>query len=554
MGDGSLTVTADEGLKSAGLFTPEGKLVHYLFQGLPLKKGTYRYVLPTSDLFGRPIPAGNYEIRMTESTVGWVYRGMVCNAGVNTTPETTDSVHVGRMAFTPEGMLLTASGWSERHINLRLGDPATGRPKWTFEGSADCTGLCLDSGGMAYLVRNFGEKSVNIFRIDTATGVPFARPDGSLFVNVRGKFQSNYLGGIAELGGKLYAADTDADKVWFDSVDSLKFDASATVSKPLSPSADRKRNLVWLVSNRQKIVALAPDGRVAHEFTGVKTPLSLSVAGDRMAILAAEVGKILIFDISRPAQPVLVRTLGRGDGPYGPWLPDRFQFQAHERNLDYIYSAVALHENGSVALRDASARVVTFGPDGRVLHDGFAQWGGDTYFAPFTGDKLLRAFDSNACVSYFLDPKTGKWQPDTYWGLPPMHQRSPRGFFSAGGKNFGVFTYQSAAKNGEERLMIASYDQPLVRPVAIYQRNPAGGWLMVRDTNGDGRIDAQDGPGKPVLDVEGKPVQWPLWSRFTYVNPDGTIHHTVRRSSCDGSSGESTARACPFTSSRRTRS
>jgi hypothetical protein len=57
-------------------------------------------------------------------------------------------------------------------------------------------------------------------------------------------------------------------------------------------------------------------------------------------------------------------------------------------------------------------------------------------------------------------------------------------------------------------------------------RATTSGWLMARDTNGDGRIDASDASAKPVLDVDGKPVSLPLWSRFTWVNPDGTIQHT----------------------------
>ena len=120
--DGTFQVAADEGVKSAGLFRPDGTLVRYLFQGLPLKKGTYAFVVPERDLFGRAIPAGTYELRLAEANVGWQYRTHASNAGADNRPENADSVHVGSVAFLPDGALLAASGWSERHINLRRGD------------------------------------------------------------------------------------------------------------------------------------------------------------------------------------------------------------------------------------------------------------------------------------------------------------------------------------------------------------------------------------------------------------------------------------------------
>ena len=523
--DGQFGIDTDDGLKSAGLFTPDDRAIGYLFQGLPLKKGTYGYMLPAHDLFGRPIPPGNYELRIVESRVDWSYRGMTANAGVDNTPENADSVHVGLVAYTPTGELLTASSWSERHINLRLSDPATARAKWVFQGAADCTGLCVAGDGRIVLVRNASGQSVDIYKIDPATGIPIARSDGRLFVNVAGRFKSQYLGGIAELGGRLFATDPDADQVLIDSDDRLEFAARTPIAKPRSPAADRKRKLVWLISNREKIVALDATGKPAHEFTGVKNPLALAVTGDRLAVAAGGSGQIEIFDITDPVKPQKVKSLGRGDGPFGQWLPDRFHFQSHSQNLNNGNVSLALHENGSLALRDSSGRIVTFGPDGRPLHDGFAVWGGDPFFAPFADGKL-RAFDTAATASYLIDPATGKWEPEAYWGLPSLGKLELRGFFSAQGKNFGVFTYPGPDKTGD-RVLIASYDQPAVRAVAIYKRSPTGGgWLCCRDTNHDGQIDDHDEPGQPVLDTAGKPVTNSLTARFMFVKSDGTIVHS----------------------------
>jgi hypothetical protein len=524
--DGRFTIAGDEGRKSAGLFTADNRAVCYLFQGLPLKKGDYPFVLPSRDLFGRPIPPDDYELRIVESRADWVYRGMTTNAGSGNTPELSDSAHVSRVAYTPDGQLLTASGWSERHINLRLGDPATGKARWVFEGSSDTTGLCLDGEGRVLLVRSAQNKSFDLFTIDAATGVPLARPDGSRYVNLANKFQSTYLGGVAELGGKLFVADTDVDKVFIDGLARLEFATAVDVAKPVSPAADRIRNLVWLISNREKILVLGADGRVAHEFSGVKSPLALAVAGDRLAVASGDTGKIHVLDIHDPAKPVPVRTLGRGDGPFGPWLPDRFHFQSHPLNAGNQNVSLALHTDGSVALRDSTGRVVTFGPEGKLVHEGIAQWGNDPLWAPFAGDKAFRIFDTSARLSYFLDPVSGSWKPDTNWGLPPMPRPSVHGFFSAGGKNFGVFVYQNPVKGAGETILIANFDNPVVRAVAVYQRGPKGSYLLCKDTNHDGRIDDQDEPGRPVLDTDGKPVTQPLSGRFLFVRPDGTIYHS----------------------------
>ena len=180
-----------------------------------------------------------------------------------------------------------------------------------------------------------------------------------------------------------------------------------------------------------------------------------------------------------------------------------------------------------MTLRDSSARVVSFGPHGEVLHSGFAQWGGDPFFAPLAGDARLRAFDSSAAVSYFIDPKTGGWTPDAYWGLPPMVQPTLRGFFMPGAKTSVCLTCQNAAGGGED-ILIVNYDEGdhLARAVARYQRNRLGGYLLRRDTNHDGLIDAQDEPGKPVLDADGKPLTATLSGRFMFVDRDGSIYHS----------------------------
>ncbi len=521
--DGQFTVSSDDGVKSAGLFTPDGRLVAYLFQELPLRKGKHNYVLPARDLFGQAVTPGKYELRLVESTVGWEYRGLAANTGVGTTGALADSVHVGRMLLLPDGRLATGSGWSERGINCRLGDPKSGKALWTFDGSSDNEGLCLDGDGKIILLRNSGGTNMDFIRIEPATGLPIARPDGTLFATITAA-KSPYLGGCAELGGKLYLADPTVNKVLFDTMDALQFTTSTDVPSPTSIVADRAHNLLWLVSNGEKVLALTPDGKVAHELTAVAQPAAVAVAGNRLVIASCATGKLHFFDITDPAQPREVKTLGRGDGPFGPWQPERFTFQTHPLNTGMRYVGLSMNEAGLTALREPNGRQTVFNADGTVLRTTMAVWGGDPLVAK-CADGKTRGFDANGAVSYTFDAKAGTWAPDGYWGLPAYPGLGIRGVFSLGGKDFAVFSCQNPARKNDEWVLVTRYEQGLARPVLVFRHDATGNVIACRDTNGDGKIDDADA-GTPVLDAAGKPLRAELQARFTYVEADGTVVHS----------------------------
>jgi hypothetical protein len=520
--DGTFKIDADGGLTSAGVFTPDGRLVNYLFHGLPLKRGTHAFVLPARDVFGRPVPPGACELRLACADMRWVYRRHAFNTGADNTPENAASIHVGFVAFGREHELLTASGWSERHINLRSGDLATGKAHWTFGGSSEVQGLCVDAGGLIYLARREKEKTYSLYRIDPHTGQPIPRDDGSLYGEIA--LDSRALGGIAELDGVLYIAAPDAGRIHFGPADGMTFEQSAEAPAPSSPAADRVRRLVWVVSGTERVLALAPDGTVAHTFAAVDMPLGLAVAGNRLAVASGATGKIHLFDIADPAAPKPVRTLGRGDGPFGPWRPDRLHFQAHARQPAPRHVSLALATDGAVALRDASSRLVAFGPGGEPVWDGLATWGGDPTEAPFAGDEFVRSWERT--VSVVLDAKAGTCTPEAYWSWPPMTKPDQRGFFNLGGHNFALFTCENPEKKNDHWVVIANADEHVMRAVLAFRRNTKGAYVTVRDTNGDGTIDLADGDGEPVTDGNGEPLTRPLTGRFLFVNADGTFYHS----------------------------
>ena len=58
--DGTFEITGGAGVASAGLYTPAGDLVAYLFQNQPLPKGRHEFWLPSRTWTGQPLTAGDY--------------------------------------------------------------------------------------------------------------------------------------------------------------------------------------------------------------------------------------------------------------------------------------------------------------------------------------------------------------------------------------------------------------------------------------------------------------------------------------------------------------
>ena len=107
--DGVFTVKSGLGVTSAGLFSRDNRCVRYLFQELPLAKGTYRYWLPSRDWQGRPIPAGNYTLKLTEAKLNLDY---VAAAGNGDLPMSTTSLGnvKKRASLATNGVTFDAAG------------------------------------------------------------------------------------------------------------------------------------------------------------------------------------------------------------------------------------------------------------------------------------------------------------------------------------------------------------------------------------------------------------------------------------------------------------
>ncbi len=520
--DAEFVISQKEGTKSAGVFRPDGTLVRYLFHDLPLKKGTHGFVLPSRTQLGEPISAGAYEVRVVESRLSWKYRRITGNSGVDSRRDNADQSHVRVVRFAPDGALLMANGWNERNENLRSRNLQTGRAQWVFQGNAEPVGLCV-RGEFVYFLRPQGTKDTYILsRLDARDGklMPWSDPKHGFQT-----LTDTQLNGMDEMDGSLYLADTKNNKIYRAATDKLRFAESIPCPSPSQPAADRARKVLWVLSGMEKLIALSPKGERLAEFTGVRVPVGLALNGDRLAVASAATGKIHLFDCSNPKQLRAIRTVGRGDGPFGPLLPDRFHFQAG------LYSesrpvSLALDEKERIALRDASGRVVVLTASGEAQYASISQFGNQPTLALFDDDARPRLFDHRGRFSWWIDAKAGRWQPDAYWGLPSQTAQGDCivGYFSDGGKKFGIVRgewREPGQKNAQGALLIVRFEKHLGRPVLLYTPAKNGQWVVRRDANNDGSIDDKDGSGDPVLDTNGKPVRWPLVARWMFAEPDG---------------------------------
>jgi hypothetical protein len=208
--DGELTVSKDEGVKSAGVFTPDGMLVSYLFQNLPLAKGTYSFWLPARDYVGKPIAAGKYEVRLAESDFHWRYLNHVGDTGGLRFGAETASAIPKLVAFANDNTLILMQGMSEDHMELRGYDAMTGKVRWYTHGLSEVQGLAVKDGVVYYIRENNKAKGESrLTRVDAATGeiMPWpGSPSGHAFPVIGTPARS-----MAALGDKLYVAHASAN-------------------------------------------------------------------------------------------------------------------------------------------------------------------------------------------------------------------------------------------------------------------------------------------------------------------------------------------------------
>jgi len=501
--DGTFKVESGAGITSAGLFTPGGVCVHYLFQNQPLAKGEYSFWFPSHDWQGHPIAAGDYLLKVTEAKLGLDYIAPAGNGdqamgrdypgGI----EKRVSQNVEMVTFDPTGRIVIAQDGFETGQTVRAYDPAMTHFLWSLQGGGHNTGIAIDDKGRALVMR-----VNNLLRIDTGAGeyVPF--PDGSVAQTyTNGVNASN---GMAFLNGKLYCADAKAGKLHILAGENLEPAGEIALTEVSQPSTDPVSGLIWAISGKE-IVAIDTSGAVKFRTTPAQAPLLLAASAGYLAVYSDVSHKIDVCD-TKEMTLKSVRTIGTGGSPLGSIIPERL----------WAPRSIAIDKDGNVVEVEAY-RTCLFPITGPAkMHLGM--WG--QYFASgwFANDDRMHYFQTGAPYDIILDPKTRQWLPGTRWGWP---DGAIFFCFAAGGKTFGVGPGDKDHPCMNIWLMPPS---GVARVVERFGTNKEG--LYVQRANSKGEISEAD-PKQPILDANGKPIldtdvtTFPLFA--LNENPEGNL-------------------------------
>ncbi len=518
--DGQISIETDEGVKSAGVFHKDGKLLCYLFQGLPLRKGKYEFRLPQRDFLSQPIAAGDYEVRLVESPLGCEYFGYAANKGIENFGANANDMHVQEIAYADDGRLIVCNGWQEKGINITDLDPLSGKSSWDFGGSSPMDGAASGENHLVYVLKE-GNKNLELVQIDTRSGAAQPWPDHDYkqyFAQFKHFDSKNRL---AYLKGRLYLSDPETNSVFHTSVANPEFQESFPVAGPDSPAGDENSGLLWLISEGQVILALDEAGHVQQRFDKVPKPVALAICNGRMAIASADTGKVHVFDCSNPAQLKPLFTIGTGEDPIGLIQPDRFEFKDSKLGgLPCRCSNLAVGPKGEIAVLH-NTRLAMFDPAGKLVRDTWADFCWDMFPMTFGGDEPTRFFHSRGTMSSFsIDVKTRHWQPDANWSFPKDSNMSM--FFGMGGKRYamGPITQANVC-----RWIICELDGYAGHVVSEYLFDATTAqWMIRRDADGNGAVDEKDSL-VPWTDATGQPLKHLSAHSFTYTYParDGSL-------------------------------
>jgi hypothetical protein len=516
--DGTLTVRSGAGITSTGVFAPGGREVAYLFHNLPLPAGPHFFWLPSRDFEGRPIAAGTYGLRTLESALRWEYLGAIGDTGAAFPPSRSAPVKPFLCGFDGAGGLVVGNGWSEDATNLRGYDAATGHWLWAFGGSSDIHGLAVRAeDGTLYLLRASGSKGL-ITRHDARTGKPVPWGEGDRDRDAGSFTFEGGAGasGLAVLEGRLYVADARASVLRHGPIAPPALDQSSPVPAPTSLAADPAARRLWVISGGKTLVALDPQAKVVAQAAPVEAPAALAIRDGRLAVASRATGKIHFFDARDPTALKPTGTLGTGDGPFGPYRPDRFLFQRGGTGTETEPGgdvSLAMGPEGELAITEEN-RVLVFDRHGKSLWTTFGL-AGDACVPSFADRG--RVFTLDGRKSLRLDEASGTWAPEAFWDVPRG------GFLGAfadgkGAATLGVFV----AATGSQRqgpLLVVRYDGYTARP-ALQIPDPKS--KSEKDLALTHRIDTTLQPRGDVLALGLHPETWGILWRYDGLDPHGT--------------------------------
>jgi hypothetical protein len=457
--DGTFEIKSQSGLVSAGLYTPEGKLAAWLFQTLPLRQGVYPYWLPTRDWQNRPLPAGNYELRLTEADLRMkpVGNGLAGTTATGTERSDHGAIQAQQPLFDSQGRLVYCLGWSESGMNVRAFEADFGTQRWSFHGTSAHAGFAADGQGALYSLRQAGAKGeYSLLKLSEETGATTPFKTGVFSLLFKGVF-SDKVSGLAALGDRLFVADTGADKLFVGEAGNPEFKQGFAVVKPSSPCADPQRNLLWVLSANRELLGLNPDdGSVKLKLAAPVEGLhSFAITGNRLAAVSYTTGKVHLFDITDPAKPKALNAFSAGFGARKTFL-----FQGGDP-ADGKLCRVALRADGTVAVVDSNG-IKFFSPDGTLARELTGGWYNSFHLGvndPVKGQELIDPAVGGR--SWWLNGKSGKADPGRSYG--PAFRTG----FRQAGFSFGLSQGQLPVEG-----------QPRPKPVYFVSRIEADGKVV----------------------------------------------------------------------------
>ena len=483
--DGAITVKSGAGTTSAGIFTKENFLVRYLFQNLPLAKGTYRYWLPSRDWQGRPIAADAYLVKVTEADMRLDYLAAGGNGdlAMSTTqfgpPEKRVSLEPLTVTFDMAGRLLMAQSGFESWQHVRAYDPQMTRFLWSFPGGGGAVGMTVDAKDRVLTMRS----SNNLLRLDSASGkgVPFA--DGSI---VRIYPEITACNGMTMLNGAVYVANPLSSQLVKLAGEELDISGMFPLTAVKQPAADSRSGLIWALSGGE-VVAVSEQGEIKHRATPVAQPQLLAANAGKLTVYDAATNKLYVYNCSDPGNLAMIRTIGTGGDGYGKIQGDRF----------WEPKSIAMNAAGEIAMIDGS-RTILLGADGTVKRHHMAMWGQQMAYGEFA-DGLVHAFNMNQQWDIVFDAKNRRWDPGTRWRYT-MPMNTHYFFFTIGGTNYGLYNI-SLSGIGHWLAVVRMEEDGTGRVLARYGWEQEGMYLQ-RDPDGDGVINLDD-PKEPVFGPDG---------------------------------------------------
>ncbi len=508
--DGTFTISSADGVKSAALYNANNIQVAALFQNMPLPVGKHNFWVPTRDSWNRPLPTGDYEVRVVESQLTNPYLGL---AGTfNPTGKLADSRSWPEemFAFDAQDRLYILQNAFENGMGIRAFDAEYENHRWILPGGIGNVGAAVDATSLYYLQKKpVAGAGYDLRKINLETGVlePIApNTSNRIFDNLF----SGEAYGMTLAGSRLFVSDPVQGKIYFGEAADPKFTESFAVPGAKSVTADTKTGVLWAIGADDKVLALDPlTGAIKATVTPMPGITRISANNGRLAVLSPKTGKVQIYDASDPANLKLVQEIGSGDGPFGPQKPERFWFQ--QSNLPASKMHVALNSRGEVAVVD-DIRVSFWSADGKLKKQGLGFWGQHNLLGRFAGDTDVRIWGIDGRYNIKMNSKDKNWQPDTRWDLPlyEYEGRSPRNFFSTGGKNFGVYgvIVGDPGKTADGKLqvkgpiipeqrtmglLVVRLDEKAAVPVSLYYADSKRATLVGQhDDSKDGMIDAND--------------------------------------------------------------